>query len=456
MRIQRLSQLADLLEAPLVGGDATFTGISIDTRTIQRGNCFLALIGQHHDGHAFLQLAHDHGAVGAVVSKSAGKQPFSTIEVDNTEAALGKIARVHRLSFDIPVIACTGSNGKTTVKEMVASIFAQSHAVVATEGNKNNNIGVPLTLLRLHPGCEAAVVEMGTNHPGEINVLSQITQPTVAVITNAASSHLQELGTVRDVAAEKGDIINGLQQDGLAILNADDDYFDYWKERCADVRIISFGLNRPADVSATYVLGKDKTHVTLRYGARTVDTQLELLGEHNVINAAAAAAVAFGCGVSEEDVAKGLAAVKPVHGRLNVHHLRDELTLIDDTYNANPDSAEAAIHVLAAYPGERIMVLGDMGELGIQSRKLHARVGRIAKRNQIDHLMTFGPMSEAAVADFGPGGLSFSDIRLLIKELKSMLQPNTCVLVKGSRSMKMERVVDALLRDVPLNVEGQN
>jgi UDP-N-acetylmuramoyl-tripeptide--D-alanyl-D-alanine ligase len=439
-----LATAAKVLDGTLSGADAEFTGVSTDTRTLARGELFVALTGPRFDGHAFLAEAANRGAVGALVSRPVeGGVP--SVQVADTRLALGRLAAHWRRQFTLPLVAVTGSNGKTTVKNMIATILGETGPGLATQGNLNNDIGVPLTLLRLKPGDRFAVIEMGMNHPGEIDYLTRLACPTIALITNAAAAHLAGLGSVEAVARAKGEIYSGLTEDGIAIVNADDPYAGLWRELAAPHRVVSFGLERLADVSAVYELDATGSTLHLRTPQGGISMRLSLLGRHNVMNALAASSAALAAGAGLEDIRAGLEKLKAASGRLEVKRGTHGARVLDDTYNANPGSLVAGIEVLKSASGERVLVLGDMGELGEAARDIHRRVGRIARRLGIERLYAVGELAREAADAFGTGARHFASHEALIDDLRSNLRSDMTVLVKGSRLMKMERVVAGIV-----------
>jgi len=446
-----------------------FSGISTDSRRITPGSLFIALRGEHFDGHDFIHHAAAAGAAAAlvddlwaneaavdtpVVDPQTGKMlGFPLVVVDDTRLALGRLAAYWRGHFNLPLVGVTGSNGKTSVKEMIAAIFrAQSRidgfetqdSVLATEGNLNNDIGVPLMLLRLQLAHRAAVIEMGMNHPGEIAYLSSLAKPTVALVNNAQRAHLAGVGTLADVAEEKGAIYSGLGESGIAVVNADDAFADLWRETNRGRKVVTFGLAAGADYSARFTTRGMVHDITLSSPYGAVSFTLAAPGVHNVRNALAAAAAAVSAGATLEAVAEGLGQWRGVHGRLNLRDTPQGALLIDDTYNANPDSVRAGIDVLAATPGRKILVLGDMGEIGERSAQYHDEIGGYAKSAGVDALFALGELSELAARNFGEHGTHFKTPEALIKALRNELNPDATVLVKGSRFMRMERISEAL------------
>ncbi|MDD5365755.1 MAG: UDP-N-acetylmuramoyl-tripeptide--D-alanyl-D-alanine ligase [Gallionellaceae bacterium] len=443
----RLHEAASALQASAVGPDVEFTVVSTDSRSLPAGALFVALRGDRFDGHAYAAKVLEQGAAAVMVETSAGLDVAPAIVVKDSRLALGQLAAWHRMALPARVVAITGSNGKTTVKEMLAAILnghAGEAAVLATRGNFNNEIGMPLTLLRLTPEHRYAVLEMGMNHPGELTYLSRLARPDVALVNNALRAHLEGLGTVEAVAHAKGEIYLGLRHDGIALINADDPHADLWRGMADGRRIVSFGVER-GDVRADYRLLESGAELTLHTPAGDVQAVLNVPGLHNVRNAVAAAACAWVMDVPLAGIAKGLAEFSGVKGRLQAHPCILGARLIDDTYNANPDSVAAAIAVLAARKGRRILVLGDMGELGPESSGLHREIGATARQAGIDRLLCLGEQTVQTVAAFGPGAMHFERIEELLAEIEVALAPEVTVLVKGSRFMKMERVVQSFI-----------
>jgi UDP-N-acetylmuramoyl-tripeptide--D-alanyl-D-alanine ligase len=444
-----ISATALILNGTHTGRDAEFTSVGTDSRTIMPGMLFVALKGERFDGHDYVQEVLAQGANCALVNAdwAAAHAHLPLIGVADTRRALGQLAAHWRARFHIPLIGVTGSNGKTTVKEMCAAIlradFGQ-HAVLATTGNLNNDIGLPLTLLKLHAPHHAAVIEMGMNHPGEIAYLTRIAKPTVALVNNAQRAHLAGLGSIVEVARAKGEIFAGLGEKGVAVINADDPHAGLWREMNRDRRIVSFGFTPTADVHGTWHphgLGGTLKLITPLGNA---DLQLPLPGEHNARNALAAAAACIAAGVPLAPIVRGLSGYDGMKGRLQQQRGRNGATVIDDSYNANPDSMRAAIDVLATLPGRRIFVMGDMGETGDAASQLHDEIGGHAKSQGIDQLFALGEKSVAAVHNFGGGARHFTSVEVLVAALQPLLDQDTTVLVKGSRFMRMERVVAAI------------
>jgi UDP-N-acetylmuramoyl-tripeptide--D-alanyl-D-alanine ligase len=447
-----LSQVAAVLNGRMFGPDVKFVAVSTDSRKIINGDFFIALHGDHFDGFEFVASSLAAGAVAALVNAdSYAKQgsilspQSSIIVVEDTRLALGKLAAHWRNQFAIPVVGVTGSNGKTTVKEMLASILREQTAnadeVLATIGNQNNDIGLPLTLLKLRSAHRYAVIEMGMNHPGEINYLTHLTSPRVALVNNAGSAHLAGLGTVEAVAQAKGEIFAGLVEQGIAVLNADDDYADLWQALSRGHRALSFGLDQKADIYATHEPQPFGTRIYVRTPQGSFKTNLHVPGEHNVRNALAATAAACALEIPLAVIAEGLNKFSGVAGRLQRKAALKGSVLLDDTYNANPASLRAALEVLSSMPGQKILVLGDMGELGADATHFHAEIGAEARQLGIQKILALGDLSSYAVDEFGEGATHFKRIEDLLKNLESQLDADCTVLVKGSRFMKMERVV---------------
>jgi len=442
----RLHEAALALDARAVGSDVECNAVSSDSRALPAGCLFVALKGPRFDGHAYAAQALREGAAAVMVAASANLDASPALVVDDTRIGLGRLAAWQRSRMPARLAAITGSNGKTTVKEMLAAICvaaAGESAVLATAGNLNNDIGMPLTLLKLAPQHRYAAIEMGMNHPGEIATLSEIAHPDVALVNNALRAHLEGLGSVAAVARAKGEIYAGLKEGGIAIVNADDPHADLWRKMAGGHQVLSFGFAEGADVHIT----PDASRLTLKTPAGRIETTLRVPGIHNLRNAAAAAAAALALGISVDAVARGLAAYAGSKGRLQVHPCILGATLIDDTYNANPDSVAAAIQVLAARPGLRILVLGDMGELGATAAALHREVGERARAAGIDRLLCLGELSLNTVQGFGKGAMHFERIEELLAEIECALDVDVTVLVKGSRFMKMERVVQSFMEN---------
>ena len=433
------------------GANARFAAVSSDTRTIADGALFVALRGECFDGHEYVAAARARGAVAAMVDRRAaaasGAAPLPLLVVDDTRLGLGRLAAYWRRKFKLPLIAVTGSNGKTTVKEMIACILAE-HAGAgrsyATPGNLNNDIGLPLTLLGLRAEHRCAVVELGMNHAGETAYLAGIAQASVALVNNAQREHQEFMQSVAEVAHEHGAVFAALPADGVAVVNADDDYAEYWRGVCAPRRVLDFGLDRPAAVGGRFQLRDFGSDIVLRAPDGEVPISLRAAGVHNVRNALAAAAAAAAAGVGLEAIARGLAAFEPVQGRLQKQTGKRGSTILDDSYNANPDSVIAAIEVLARAAGKKFLVLGDMGEVGAHGAAFHAEIGRRARVAGVDRLFVLGELCTHAAAAFGEGAQHCADVDALLAALAPALGADVTVLIKGSRFMRMERVVQAL------------
>ena len=447
--MMRLSDAAAMLGVPFNGTDAEVLRVSTDSRTIQPGDLFFALRGDKFDGGAYAARALQQGAVGVVLDARQAPEIATAIRVNDTRLALGTLAAAWRQRFTLPVIGITGSNGKTTVKEMLAAILrieaGSDDAVLNTEGNLNNDIGLPMMLLRLRDTHRFAVLEMGMNHAGEIDYLTRLARPDIAVVINALTAHIGFLGSVENIARAKGEIFNGLNDAGIAIFNADDAHAHLWREQNAQRPVIDFGLAASAKVHGNYVptaFGSALT-VTLPHG--TLEIALQVPGEHNVMNALAAATTACALDISYRSIVAGLSGFAGVKGRLQRKPALHGSTFIDDTYNANPDSVKAALAVLAQQPGKKLLVLGDMGELGEDAAAMHAQIGLAARAAGVDRLLALGDLTKETVGAFGSGAMHFERIQELLAELENALTPDTTVLVKGSRFMQMERVVNSFI-----------
>jgi UDP-N-acetylmuramoyl-tripeptide--D-alanyl-D-alanine ligase len=440
-----LAAVAREVQGTLVGADQSFGPVTTDTRSLGAGSLFVAIPGDRFDGNDFVEEAATRGAAGALVSRLARSQ-LPQIEVRDSRRALGAMARAWRASFGVPVVAVTGSSGKTTVKELVAAILSVSRSVCVTQGNLNNDIGVPLTLMRLSDEHDALVAELGANHAGEIDYLAKLAQPTVGVITNAAEAHLEGFGSLRGVCEAKGELLDHLPRAGTAVINADDRFRNDWVARSRCEFTVTFGFAPSADCRA---LGEPQFRATgsefrmrLPSGEET-DVWLPLLGRQNVANALAAAAAAEAVGASAEDIAAGLARAAPVRGRLRAVPGRNGATIIDDSYNANPSSVHAALDHLASLSGRRILVFGNMAELGPTAAELHKEIGAYA-RSRCDLLFAIGDLASEAAAAFGASGRRVDDIEAARVALEPLLGVDTTVLVKGSRVMGLDRLVRTL------------
>jgi UDP-N-acetylmuramoyl-tripeptide--D-alanyl-D-alanine ligase len=440
--MMQIAEAAAALGARTSGGDRLFTRVSTDSRSIRAGDLFVALRGERFDGHDFLKAAATAGAAAAMVDAAyPGEYPLPALVVSDTRRSLGDLARYWRARFAPTLIAITGSNGKTTVKEMLAAILrrhAGEEAVLATRGNLNNDIGLPLTLLGLRHAHRWCAIELGMNHKGEIAYLAGIARPTVALVNNAQREHLEFMRSVEEVAAENASVYDALAADGVAVINADDPHAAFFRSRAGKRRSVDFGLGGAA-VGGRYRLQHLSSEIRLHTPAGEADATLAIPGIHNVRNALAAAACAYAVGIKPITIGEGLTAFRPYTGRLQVKKAAGGATVIDDSYNANPDSVRAAIDVLASCPPPTALVLGDMGEVGEHGAEFHREVGAYARSKGVSQLLALGEATKHAVDAFGAGARHLATV----DEIISNLEANT-VLVKGSRFMKMERVVAAL------------
>ena len=440
--MMRLAEAAAALGARTSGADALFSGVSTDSRNIHEGELFVALRGERFDGHDFLKAVAAAKAAAAMVDgKYEGEYRLPTLVVDDTRRSLGDLARYWRARFAPALVAITGSNGKTTVKEMLAAILrrhAGDEAVLATRGNLNNDIGLPLTLLGLRHKHRWCAIELGMNHKGEIAYLAGIARPTVALVNNAQREHLEFMRSVEEVAAENASVYDALPPEGVAVINADDPHAALFRGRAGKRRALEFGL-AGGKVTARYRLERLSSEIRLQTPAGEADATLAIPGLHNVRNALAAAACAFAVDVPVKTIGEGLTAFRPYTGRLQVKAAAGGTTVIDDSYNANPDSVRAAIDVLASCPAPTALVLGDMGEVGEHGVEFHREVGAYARSKGVSQLLALGDATRHAVDAFGEGARHFATAEELISKIEAKT-----VLVKGSRFMKMERVVAAL------------
>ncbi len=428
-----------------------FQGISTDSRKIAAPQVFLALRGERFDAHDFLLDVEKAGAVAVIAEQVPEQLQIPALIVPDTKLALQSIAAYWRAQWSIPVIGVTGSNGKTTVKEMIAAILAAQFGVdarIATQGNLNNEIGVPLTLMRLGAQHRAAVIEMGMNHPGEIAVLARLARPTVALVNNAQREHQEFMQSVEAVALENGAVFQSLAAQGTAVFPANDAYTELWRKLAQEAgvaRSLSFGLSNDADVSAQFEMNDFGSLVRMQIDGKSHTIRLQAAGQHNVLNALAAASCCFAIGVSVAHIVQGLEEFSPVSGRLQLKQTARGARVIDDTYNANPDSVKAAIDVLAQSQGETTLVLGDMGEVGSEGQAFHQEIGSYARAQGVQHLKSFGSLARASSDAFGEGAQHYAELDALLGSLDACNQAGHTMLVKGSRFMKMERVVNALL-----------
>jgi UDP-N-acetylmuramoyl-tripeptide--D-alanyl-D-alanine ligase len=441
----KLSQIAGYINEHQLIGDAAFKQVSTDTRTIARGDLFVALKGERFDGHRFLNQAIASGAGAAVVNHKMSVDLPQLVVSDST-LAYGLIARENRRAFSGRVVALTGSAGKTGCKEMIAAIFSQAGDVLATQSNFNNEIGVPLTLLQLQASHQYAVVEMGARHQGDIKYLCRFAEPDIALVTNVMPVHLEIFGDIDTIAATKGEIFESVADKGIAVINLDEKYVEQWLLQAGNARVFSFSVkNKTAAVYAEQIELQESGCVQflLCHKDEKLLINLPLLGRHNVSNALAAATVAIAANLSLQHVKAGLENVAPVNGRLQTINLNG-LVVVDDSYNASPGSVQAAIDVLAEFKGRRCLVLGTMGELGAQAEMMHCHVAKYASDKGIDQLFFVGEFAKKMAAQAGANASSFADVESLLEKL-TLLEKNNVILVKGSRSAKMERVVNALV-----------
>ena len=448
MNTWRASELAQGCGGQLIGGDCDFTGVSIDTRTLQKGALFVALSGPNFDGHDFVANASAQGAAVALVGRAL-PLGIPQVVVSDPLAALSRFAHEWRMRFAIPVIGVTGSNGKTTTKELIGAILTRLGPCLVTRGNLNNHIGVPLTLLQLEPTHRFAVIEMGANHQGEIAHLASLAAPSIGIVTNAGAAHLEGFGSLLGVATGKGEMFRSLPTDGVAVINADDSFATLWRETRAAERVSTFGFEQPADFTAHRVqVSNDasgfRTQFDLVTPAGKRPAELGLAGLHNLRNALGAAAVTHAAGAGLDDIVAGLAAMRSVAGRLELKPALHGAFLVDDSYNANPSSLKAGLDAFKNFGGARWLILGEMMELGAAADELHAEVGRYARTAGVARLLAIGERARFAAEAFGEGGEWFEDIDALIATAKASLATGVAVLIKGSRSNRLERVSAAL------------
>ncbi len=454
MIVMTLADIAEITQGELLGDDVSVSGVSIDTRTLNAGDIYIAIQGKQFDGHDFVGQAVEQGACALIGTQ---KMPVNIpqIIVTDTRLALAELAGSVRNKLTVKVCAITGSNGKTTVKEMIAAILSVNETVLFTQDNFNNEIGVPLTLLRLQEQDKFAVIEMGANHVGEIAYSSRYTQPDVAVITNVGAAHIEGFGSIEGIAQEKAEIIKSLVPRGVAVLNAEDSFFPDWKVIAKTHKVISFGFSKSADVRAEHILVQReakqfKTCFDLLHNEQRITITLNLAGEHNVKNALAASAACFALGITQEQIKLGLEAVEAVNGRLQLMLSTSGIRVINDSYNANPASLTVALEVLMQCPGEQWLILGAFGELGENSREIHTEMGLTIKKAGVKRLFATGTLAKHAVHSFGLGAEYFATQTALITAVKHRISRDVVVLIKGSRAQKMEVVVDSLLDKVKI------
>ncbi len=442
----KLSEAAKVMNGELIGQDAYFFGGASDTRKLKPGELFFAWKGDKHDAHDFLESAELNGAICAVVERFVPSAQIAQIIVKDSQKALAKIAKEWRKEWNGTMIALTGSNGKTTLKEMITSILSVNHEVLATEGNYNNHIGCPLMLLRLNKHHTHAVIEMGASNPHEIEFLTKIVRPDIAILNNAGACHLQGFGSVEGVAKAKSEIFLGLKKEGIAIINADDQYADFWLDCVKEYKHLTFGIEHEADARAVNISGRD-FELVLQKSNEKANIHLELLGRHNILNAMAASAAASAAGEKIEAIKAGLEKLMPVKGRLQVVKIRENVQLINDAYNANPNSLKAGIDACTA--GTRWLVLGDMRELGEKELQIHRECGEYAKKAGFEKLFALGDLTPHTAKGFGTGAETFASHEALLKVLKQAVAEYDgsgllTILIKGSNSMNMQFFYEAL------------
>lgn len=442
-----LQELQTAITSSTMSSDVQVSGLTTDSRKIRQGDLFVALRGEHFDAHDFLPNVAKSGAAAVIAEHVPPGFTLPALIVPDTKLALLEIARHWRKKFSLPVIGVTGSNGKTTVKEMIAAILlthAGAERSLSTAGNLNNEIGVPLTVLRLNEKHACAVIELGMNHPGEIALLASVAMPTVGLVNNAQREHQEFMQTVLAVAEENGSVLRSLPANGTAVFPADNTYTELWRSMAAQSglrKVLTFGLTKAADVSGSFQQHAFGCDMQICIGGINFPVSLSVAGEHNVLNALAAAACCHAIGVSDETIALGLAAFQAVNGRLQAKQAVNGARVIDDTYNANPDSVRAAIDVLALASDEGILVLGDMGEVGSEGKAFHQEIGAYARERGVAQLFTLGDLAQDAALAFGEAARHFENIDELQSALDACISSSSTVLIKGSRFMKMERVV---------------
>ena len=445
-----LAEVATYTGGELVG-DTSFSDVSTDSRTLRQGDLYVALSGENFDGNAFVESAVDAGACGAVIKNSIDVD-IPAIKVEDTRLALGLIARTNRRKFTGPVIGLTGSAGKTSTKEMIASILGVKGKVLATRGNLNNEIGVPLTLLEINDSFQYAVIEMGASRKGDIAYLTQFAEPTISVLTNAMPAHIESFGDIETIAKTKGEVFECLAVEDVAVVNYDDTFFSQWKLQAGQAKIFTFSTH---DTKADYfssdyrTMGDGSSQFVLNTALGQELIHLPLLGLHNVANALAAAAAAVAAGANLQHVSQGLKICSPVNGRLKTWR-SDDKTIIDDSYNASPGAVEAAIDVLSGFSGERCLVLGTMGELGEDALSFHQQIAGYARQKGIEQLIAVGEFAFAMTDIFGSGSVAYDRLEQLLVEHENVITASV-VLVKGSRSAGMEKLVDVMLDKLGVN-----
>ncbi len=441
-----LSDAAKWSGAELFGQDVHFSGVEIDSRKVSPGSLFVALKGTHHDGHDHLDEAQSRGAAAAFVARPVPAS-LPLLIAEDTVSALGRMAAAWRQQFQLPVIAVLGSNGKTTVKELIGAILRQrdSDAVLATQGNQNNALGVPLTLFRLGSQHRAAILELGANGYGEIAHLSEMAKPDIAVITNAGLDHIAGFGGIEGAARANGEVFSAMNGNGITVLNGDDECLAIWRQQAGGRPCLRFGFNPDVEVRGSWQPRFDGGDLTIESPWGRIQTRLHLMGSHNALNALAAAAACLALDIEADAVAAGLESVQPVAGRLQSRSGIGGAHIIDDTYNANPSSLAAALDTLAMMPGKNLLVLGDMAELGDEADAWHSWAGQSARATGVVALFAVGNLARLAAESFGEGAQYLTDSQALVKVLLPRLRPDVNVLVKGSRCMAMENIVSELL-----------
>lgn len=442
-----IKQLEGYVENSIALGDIEFSGISIDSRNIQLGNIFLAIKGERFDGHDFLEKAIESGAVGVVAEKTQKNFNHPTLIVPNTKIALQEMAKAMRNKFQIPIIGVTGSNGKTTVKEMISSVLEVafgSKGSLSTQGNLNNEIGVPLTIFRLNKNHKSAVIEMGMNHPGEITILSKIAQPTIGLVNNAQREHQEFMHTVESVAIENGSVIDGLPTHGIAVFPGDSEYASLWRGLAGNRKTLTFGFSEKCNIRAKQ--NDDNSDIEVFYNDINFKLRLNTFGVHNILNALACVACCIAANVPIEKIKEGLEMFQPVKGRLQKKKTSLGVEIIDDTYNANPDSVIAAINVLSVKKSKKVLVLGDMGEVGAKGPEYHKEIADYALQQKIDEVFVIGDLAKFMTVNNKVKHFEEIDSLILAVKKSISIVEGVTVLVKGSRFMKMERVVEALIK----------
>jgi len=439
-----LEQAAKILNASCTGSNINFSNISTDTRNLKKGDLYIALQGELFDGHDYIEEAKQAGAVALIVHKEVTTD-LPLIKVEDTRKALGDLAAAKREKFPGKVAAITGSNGKTTVKEMLAAIVAKQGSVLATQGNFNNDIGLPLTLLRMQQE-DYAVIEMGASHAGEIAYLTGLTKPDVVLINNAAAAHIEGFGSIKGVAHAKGEIFQGLVEEGIAVVNKDDDFSDYWLSLIENKNVIKFSMrDKTVDIYGEWQNTKSGHVLKVYLEDGELEINLKVHGQHNAMNALAAISMAKAMQIKHGFITQALNEFSAVKGRLNFINVNENLTIIDDTYNANTASLFAGIDVLTEQPGKHWLVLGDMGELGDDKQRIHFDAGLKARKSGVYRLLTIGEASQYAVEAFGDNAQNFETKEELVSFIKQHQSEELVILVKGSRFMQMEQIVESII-----------